>query len=809
MSARLIAPGLTGVCVLLASAAYAQTTTPTPTPTPPVERLPIRASVTSDTLSGLPSAATVFSLLDTAFAEIIADRVDAGSLTAAQASRLGAHGSSWTQTMFRIGQVDISDPRGGGTPLVIPGVIGWQGMTVDIGALPMDANAAGPVVTLVPMRPAASWSRRVELWGAPTPLLAGTKMTTPPAITRLDGWRSMSLLASGPLAGDRIGIVVGGSVTSSTYFERADPTTLRDTLGSAFTHLVFTPNERNEVRVTGIAQRARSPFDHRTAYGQPSSAERDRALHLQSEWDRRRDGATFMTGFASFSTRRRTTDLEPVSAIVSERLTDGPVPVLVAPLGTDKVWSMGGRLTPRDPSGRHAREAGVSLSGAIATAGAPFSVRVGELVGGLPARVWDYSASGRSRWRQDTLAAYVGDSFAAHPRVTLDGSLRFEAVSGRARGNPRRILWYDWYPALGLRWELVRAGRTAFLARFHRYGHRLPLDFLGYGDSSASTASVYRWAATGADPDVARLGPLVSYIGPGTNGDPDLVSLDPALERPHASEVIFGFESRPGGRSVLRLLASAQREGQLVGLVDVGVPASAYVPVVLSDPGVDHAAGRELIAYDLPPATFGQNQYVLTNPPRHHSTFVSVEASLQTTLNRLFLMAGATAGRAEQTSAYRGFLATENDHALIGDVFTNPNAEKNSRGRPFTERGYTIKMAGTWRFSDTTRLGVSARYQDGQHFSRLVIVPGLNQGPEAIRAFINGYTRFTYTMTYDARLEKAFVMGGRRLAMVLDAYNLTNERLEIESVAETGPHSRAISAVTPPRSVRIGLRWAF
>jgi hypothetical protein len=142
-------------------------------------------------------------------------------------------------------------------------------------------------------------------------------------------------------------------------------------------------------------------------------------------------------------------------------------------------------------------------------------------------------------------------------------------------------------------------------------------------------------------------------------------------------------------------------------------------------------------------------------------------------------------------------------------VFTDPNAATNARGRPFTERGYTIKTAGVYRFSDTVRLGISARYQDGQHFARLVIVPELNQGVEAIRAFVNGKTRFTYTMTIDARLQKAFTVGGHRVTGVLDVYNAFNTRTEIEESPVTGPLSRSITAVQPPRSVHLGIKLAF
>ena len=49
-----------------------------------------------------------------------------------------------------------------------------------------------------------------------------------------------------------------------------------------------------------------------------------------------------------------------------------------------------------------------------------------------------------------------------------------------------------------------------------------------------------------------------------------------------------------------------------------------------------------------------------------------------------------------------------------------------------------------------------ANYQDGQPFARVVIVPGLPQGAEAIPAIRRSEHRFTYTLTVDARLERSF-----------------------------------------------------
>jgi hypothetical protein len=107
------------------------------------------------------------------------------------------------------------------------------------------------------------------------------------------------------------------------------------------------------------------------------------------------------------------------------------------------------------------------------------------------------------------------------------------------------------------------------------------------------------------------------------------------------------------------------------------------------------------------------------------------------------------------------------------------------------------------------KLGYAARYSDGQHFARLVIVPGLNQGTEAVRAFRNGATRFTFTATLDGRLQKAFTVSGHQLAVLLDAYNVLNLAYEIEEFDVTGPTSRLTSAIQPPRTVHLGLRLSF
>ena len=134
------------------------------------ERPPLGASITVDALGELPSSANLFSLLDTVVPDVIADRIDTGGLSAGAAARVGAHGSTWTQTIFRVGDADITSPTGTGAPLLIPGVKQWDRVEVATGLMPIDLNAPGMAVSLVPRDPRRTSFRSIEFLGSP-PLL--------------------------------------------------------------------------------------------------------------------------------------------------------------------------------------------------------------------------------------------------------------------------------------------------------------------------------------------------------------------------------------------------------------------------------------------------------------------------------------------------------------------------------------------------------------------------------------------------------------------------------------------------------------
>jgi hypothetical protein len=792
--------------ILCAGTARAQTP-----PSPAQERPPLGAWITADAIGRLPASASIFPLLS-AVAEVIPDRIDTGGLSAGSPAREGAHGETWTQTVYHAGDADITNLSGTGTPLLMPGVDVWERIDVATGMMPIDAGAPGMSVALTPLRPAASLMRAIELFGSPPVLNAGSATTVPPSISRLNSQARANLFLSGPLV-DRVNGLLSVNWIRSSYSERDSNDALTGSLLSLFGNVTAAPRAGDEVRLIGWGQRTGDAIPHHVAFNNVTDSQHSTGLHLQAAWQHQLADDAGLRLFGSYTMAHRSSDLVAPPVIVVERLRDGPIPTLLDPgIGTDSTWSFGARLN-RTMSG-HNLLAGADMYGGGASQQSVFSGRVGELLNGLPARVWDFTdPSEPSKWSERALNLFIGDRFALAPRVTVDGGLRFETISGSAASNDGGISWTSLLPRAGIHWTMLNFWELGAFGSYARYGHRLPLTDLAYGDPTAPTASIYRWDATTAGvPQQSAIGPLVQRLGPGTGGTPGFSAIDPALKRPHMDEAVLGFDARPSPRTFLRIAAIGRLEKDNVAVVNVGVPESTYSTIAVPDPGIDILGSQDdqmLIFYNRSPATFGADRYLLTNPADDKGSYVGADLIGQVHTEKFFFFLGLTAGRSEAIAANLGFGPLENDNGVMGDAYVNPNSRAYAQGRTFTERGYTIKTAATYTFPHDFTLGLIGRYQDGQHFARLVILPGLNQGAEAVRAFRNGRTRFTFEMTVDARLQKGFTIGGHRADVILDAYNLFNEYLEVEEIAVSGPTSRLKSASQPPRAIHLGIRIPF
>jgi hypothetical protein len=557
---------------------------------------------------------------------------------------------------------------------------------------------------------------------------------------------------------------------------------------------VASPSDANEVRAFVAVQRALFAPADTAMFVDQSTRVRDGAVHVQTSWAHTAGMGRVWRVFGGFTRRQREPQSPLRSSVTIDRLLGGPVHqrVLDARRRTDRLIS-GGASTTR-PIGPGQLQAGVSIDNARSSGDPGFAGTIGELVDGLQSRLWRYSTSGLVSDRgSTTVSAFVADHIPFAARGSLDVGLRYEWLDAGAEGAAQGIGWSSWLPTVSARWELSSQRAISLFAGAARSAHVLPLDFLSLADPAASTIEVLRW--TSAPSVLAR-----STVG----------RIDQAVERPYANEFIFGVDARPRPGLRLQFAGFTKWERRLLGIVDVAANGPLYSTVDVPDPGYDvfDSVDDQVlnVANLIPSETPYQLEGMLTNLPDGTARRLGLRAGVEIRSRRMSLLLTGIAHLAEGLAANRNFGSAENDPGIAGDVAVDPNSAIHPRGRLFGDRAYTVKIASVYQLPWETTLGVIARYQDGQPFARLVLVPDLNQGPDVVRAFPNGTARFTFTGTLDLRVQKAL---HPKAAVFLEAYNVINLSEEVEERVVSGAAYRTPTAAQPPRTVHVGASVTF
>ena len=452
---------------------------------PLTTRLDLRA------LRDLPSTDNLFSLLETTQPEVVSDRFS-GSVNLAEPARLGVFLTSWTQTTFLVDGVDVTSADRGG-PLFVPPALTWQGVQVTSGVFPVDVSGPGLLVALDPLRPPSSWQASGAGAGSGERLVAGRGRLAAP-IARPAGRAYATATVGGPIVAGRAGVLVSASTTRASQFDRGSASTTEQAADLIFSHLVLTPSSADEVRTIGWRQVTRYPGAHGVPAAGDGSSRREASTHLQSTWQHESPQGIVWRVFGAVTQRAWNLRAGAPTPQVIERLVDGPPSPLAAPDGgRERRWSAGWRVSgvaARLSGGRHTIQAGVDASSVSSRADAAPAVTVGELVGGIPARLWSYSASADTHRTRVGLAAFVADTIRLWDAVTLQAGLRVDRVTGVARGAAQGITWTTVLPRLSARWQL---GWAALYAAETRTAGALLTDVLAHGDPAAAVADVRRW----------------------------------------------------------------------------------------------------------------------------------------------------------------------------------------------------------------------------------------------------------------------------------------------------------------------------
>ncbi len=427
---------------------------------------------------------------------------------------------------------------------------------------------------------------------------------------------------------------------------------------------------------------------------------------------------------------------------------------------------------------------------------------------GAPAFVTEYNTPVLSKSTVNTFALFGQDSVSVG-RVTINGGLRYQRTNGYLpdQSSPagtfvgartfsaidKVILWNTVSPRIGAIYDITGDGKTALKASAARYYYTISTGDPNIVNLNGLSFTQYQWIDRNGDGrfQVGEEGNIVS------RGGANISSIDPNLKQPYTNEFIVALEREVIPDLRLSISGTWHHERNQYSRINTGVPASAFSPVSVTDPGPDGVVGtgddRSLTVYNQNPATLGQDRLFYTNDPGLDQDYKGLEITANKRFSNNWLMlAGYTYGKTTQKNSYVG---------QFGGNLNDPNTLVNSaNGATFYDRPHTFKLTGAYMFPYQVQVSGNLRYQSGTAWSNNVGLPfrtlrvNLNQGSVSIFANTPGDVRTDAIKTVDFRVAKIFrLLGSQQIEASVDVYNVFNADTAFDLNPLTG-----VSKVTNP-----------
>jgi len=452
---------------------------------------------------------------------------------------------------------------------------------------------------------------------------------------------------------------------------------------------------------------------------------------------------------------------------------------------------------------------------------------------GAPAFVMQLNTPLDSRELVRSSSIFVADHASLTPSLSLDlgafadlsrGSLPAQsspngsfAPARTFAAQPDLIVWNSLSPRVGFAWQVPHSHALVLRGTYFRVYAPLAGRYLDFGNPNSLGGNVYQWSAsnsTGAFQPGEKGNLLLRFGGPYS-------SISPTLRRPYSDEFDIGAQFPFAKRTVASIHLFRRDDKNRIAALDTGVPAQAFTPVSILDPGPDGIPGtfddQRLTVFAQSPATLGQDRYLLTNPAGLRMLNTGVLAEVGTTWRRLTLDASFMAEKSYGPTNL-GDAFYENDPGVVGALLADPNTAIHAAGRSFVDRAYVGKVQASYRLPSAwggIEVATVADYMDGLAFARQLLVTGLPQGPflvaTTVRGSPEGGDRAEYVINWNLRISRQFALAIGRLAASADLFNVTNagQRLQENDISGPSFNLRLPFAIQPPRFARIELRYEF
>ncbi len=447
-----------------------------------------------------------------------------------------------------------------------------------------------------------------------------------------------------------------------------------------------------------------------------------------------------------------------------------------------------------------------------------------RLQSGDPFEVILYNTPYSSKASMRTTSFYLKDSWRLGERLTVNAGFRFDHYdsflpaqskeAGRfseAADLAKRdiVTWSGVVPRLGVAYALTSDARTVLKATYGRFNFLLSPDIGRPFNLNDFAQTVYKWSDPNGNGtyDDGEEGTFVSATSASNR------VLNPNLKSPKVDEVTLTLEREVVANLGVRFSYIFKREDNLFQRVNLARPASVFnIPISAVDPGPDGTAGTSddggpITYYDYDPAVAGRafEQIADQNTPGYSDKFNNYEVGVTKRLSdRWHMMASYLATKRDK---WRGGVFSGRDGDL--GVPLDPNAEN------FFPRDKTwewkLAISGGYLLPYDVQLAGSFIQQSGGAWAREArFTAGLEQlSSLVLRMEPYGTRRREAVNLVTFRVEKRFQLGPGQAGFHFDVFNTLNTNAETGINDRSGSSFGGITAIVPPRVIRLGVKYDF
>ena len=732
-----------------------------------------------------PLAHNVWSLIENMDLSATTNRIDVGGIWNNYPGLYSARGSSsWTQNIYLLNGMDITDPYETGRPLLFPDFYALEFSQLINAGHPPSALSPGGYFNLITRRPTETFRGGLSAFYIQRSLQS--RNITPSLEEEgifeshsFDYFLDGNFNFSGPIIPDKISFLTSVSAFDLSRdlanFDSMDRSTVYSGL---FSLNIKLPSSQLLILWTGQILDYPSYGSKRYIPLSATLDRNDRYHVLQAVWETRFHPRHFIKIGAGFNTGDIQSDFQsnsnlPYSLNMFENIYSGSAAqayqdqrkTLTVMLEGISLFSSLLDTTHHLQYGFQAR-----FADSISSLKIQNNLHV-HYFNKNPTAVTEYNTPIEHREKGRYLNFYLQDTLTLKSYLSFYVGFNLTADKGWSPDLPaasHSIEWTNISPRFGMIIPLNSSKTSALKISAARYYFGFRLDYLTYGNPNSLGGWVYSWVDLNKDNlfQQEEKGRLLRREGP------YFADIDPNLKRPYTDEFAFSFNHASQTGWIFTIGSFFRATKNLINTINTGVPLSVYIPEYFIDSGddrIEHTYDDLLFTvFNQNPTTLGQDFFLLTNADDNNkpSYYFGADINLLKRFGEKFTFFFSFTAMDVTGTTNPGNTEFENDDGVIGTLFNDPNTLINSRGKLRFDRAYTSRLGFTYLAPFDIRLAAVIKYYDGQPFSRKIIVAGMNQGPFFIQAHPRGETRYEFNNTIDIRIEKIFSLGSSQLHFV-------------------------------------------